>query len=132
MAKVDTLPYYLRPLMEGDTVRTPYCVVCGKSAPLNQHHVVKRSAGKLYRNGVELPKPTLTLCGSGNVSGCHGDAHAGRLHFRWVTASVPIGEVYSPHPVTTKGGHWEWIYTEPMKELKAQGLTEGWKPLFKI
>lgn len=25
MARVDTLPEYLRPLMEGVTVRTPYC-----------------------------------------------------------------------------------------------------------
>ena len=24
----------------------------------------------------------VTLCGSGNASGCHGMAHSGRLHFR--------------------------------------------------
>lgn len=40
MARIDTLPEYLRPLMDGVTVRTPYCAVCGRTYPLNQHHVV--------------------------------------------------------------------------------------------
>lgn len=91
MARVDTLPEYLRPLMEGVTVRTPYCAVCGRVQPLNQHHVVRRGAGKMYRDGREVEKPTVTLCGFGNnlhdADGreyCHGLAHANRLHFRWV------------------------------------------------
>lgn len=51
MARVDTLPEYLRPLMDGVTVRTPYCAVCGRTYPLNQHHVVRRGAGKMYMGG---------------------------------------------------------------------------------
>ena len=68
MARVDTLPEILRPLMMGVSVETPYCAICGRTWPVNRHHVVRRSAGKLYRGGVELPKPTVMLCGSGNAS----------------------------------------------------------------
>lgn len=96
MARVDTLPEYLRPLMEGVTVRTPYCAVCGRVQPLNQHHVVRRGAGKMHRGGREVEKPTVTLCGFGNnlhdADGreyCHGLAHANRLHFRWVKSEQP-------------------------------------------
>lgn len=132
MARVDTLPLYLRPLMDGATVRACRCVVCGASAPLNQHHVVRRSAGKLYRHGMEVPKPTLTLCGSGNASGCHGLAHAQMLHLRWVTSDEPIGTVQWQGSVTTKGGHWEYLRTaEPVKEFTAQQIADGWRPVRK-
>ena len=96
MARVDTLPQYLRPLMDGVTVRTPYCAVCGRTYPLNQHHVVRRGAGKMHRGGREVEKPTVTLCGFGNnlhdADGreyCQGLAHANRLHFRWVKSGQP-------------------------------------------
>ena len=72
MANVDTLPEILRPLMEGPSIETPRCAVCGASWPLNRHHIVRRGAGKLFRDGREVPKPTVMLCGSGNGSGCHG------------------------------------------------------------
>lgn len=124
MARVDTLPQHLRPLMEGVSVRAGRCVVCGAPAPLNQHHVVRRGAGKLYKGGVEVPKPTLTLCGSGNASGCHGKAHQQRLHFRWVKQSARFNAAAS-----YGSGHWEWLETEPMKELKAQAVESGWKPI---
>lgn len=92
MANVDTLPEILRPLMEGPSIETPRCAVCGAHWPLNRHHIVRRGAGKLFRDGREVPKPTVMLCGSGNASGCHGLAHANRLHFRWVGGD---------------DGHWE-------------------------
>lgn len=63
MARVDTLPEYLRPLMDGVTVRTPYCAVCGRTYPLNQHHVVRRGAGKtdeLWEN--EIAKKLVRKC----------------------------------------------------------------------
>lgn len=72
MANVDTLPEILRPLMEGPSIETPRCAVCGAPWPLNRHHIVRRGAGKLFRDGREVPKPTVMLCGSGNGSGCHG------------------------------------------------------------
>lgn len=125
MARVDTLPVYLRPLMEGPSVQARRCVVCGKAWPLNQHHVVRRSAGKLYKQGVELPKPTLTLCGNGNVSGCHGLAHQQRLFFRWVPEQV---EQHGYDMVRLPSGHWEYReFKEPTKALKAYGTKSGWK-----
>lgn len=121
---MDTLPAYLRPLMDGVSVRAGRCVVCGAPAH-DQHHVVRRGAGKMYRGGIEVPKPTLTLCGSGNASGCHGLAHAQRLHFRWVKKSCRFNDSAS-----YGSGHWEWLLTdEPMKELRAQGIEGGWKPI---
>lgn len=118
MARVDTLPEYLRPLMDGKTVRAPYCVVCGRSGPLNQHHVVRRGAGKLFRDGAEVEKPTLTLCGFGNNMSdadgreyCHGLAHANRLHFRW------------------RNDRWEYLRTDvPTRYYEALEM-DGWLPL---
>lgn len=133
MARVDTLPEYLRPLMDGVTVRTPYCAVCGRVYPLNQHHVVRRGAGKMYRGGMEVEKPTVTLCGFGNnlrdAEGreyCHGLAHANRLHFRWVKTEQPCGKYYRTH---ASGGHWEYLKTdEPVKYSEALKM-DGWVPL---
>lgn len=67
--------------MDAPSVETPVCAICGRPWPLNRHHMVPRSAGELYENGVRRPKPTIVLCGSGNASGCHGKAHSGLLHF---------------------------------------------------
>lgn len=133
MARVDTLPEYLRPLMDGVTVRTTYCAVCGRTYPLNQHHVVRRGAGKMYRCGVEVEKPTVTLCGFGNslhdADGreyCHGLAHANRLHFRWVKTERPSREWFGAH---VSGGHWEYLKTdEPVKYSEALEM-DGWVPL---
>lgn len=127
MAKVDTLPEYLKPMMAGVSIRKNHCVVCGKTYPLNQHHVVRRSAGKMYLHGKEVPKPTLTLCGSGNTSGCHGKAHAMQLHFRWVPQNALSSGLQSFG--TFGAGHWEYLETEPMKEFEAQQIEDGWKPL---
>lgn len=127
----DTLPLYLRPLMDGCTVRADHCVVCGRNAPLNQHHVVRRSAGNLYRNGAKRPKPTLTLCGMGNASGCHGLAHSSRLHFRWVprNPSKSDGVVLASDQATFDGGHWEFLLAdEPVKYQDALEM-EGWRRL---
>ena len=135
MAKVDTLPEILKPLMDGTKLRTPYCPICGRTAPLNQHHIVKRSAGKMYRGGVELPKPTITLCGVGNaIKGpdgetyCHGLAHANRLHFRWAREMTKHGNFgTADRVIATAGGHWEYlIVDEPCKYSEALEM-DGWK-----
>ena len=125
MARVTTLPEMLWPLMEGVTIRSDRCAVCGRS-PAQMHHVVRRSAGRLYRNGVEVPKPMLPLCGLGNASGCHGMAHQGRLHFRWVVADAGADGWYLTH---INGGHWEYLITdEPVKYQRALEM-EGWRAL---
>ena len=136
MAKVDTLPEILRPLMSGPSVDTPYCCVCGRAdLPLNRHHVVRRGAGRLYSNGVELPKPTLMLCGSGNTGGCHGLAHQNRLHFRFVKEDWKRGrtnpmDFRGGYDVSlARGGHWEWLLCdEPTKYSEALEM-DGWTPL---
>ena len=133
MARVDTLPEYLRPLMEGTSVTTPCCAVCGRTDPLNQHHIVRRGAGKMYRSGVEVKKPTITLCGFGNnlsdADGrpyCHGLAHANRLHFRWVKEDVLANKFTRVHAA---GGHWEFLKTdEPVKYWDALKM-DGWARL---
>ncbi len=121
-----TLPEMLVPLMDGATVKLPYCAVCGARGHLEQHHVVRRGAGKLFRGGREVPKPTVTLCGMGNTSGCHGLAHQNRLHFRW----VETGQEVDPYShATTAGGHWERaVFDEPVDYLTALGRGE-WLPL---
>lgn len=84
-----TLPEIYWPLMDAPTVRLPHCAVCGRSRPLEQHHIVWRSWGELVVDGRKAEKPTVTLCGFGNNLGdangieyCHGLAHHRRLHFR--------------------------------------------------
>ena len=84
-----TLDPLYRPLMRSPSVRLSHCAICGRPAPLNQHHMVFRSAGELYRGGRKVPKPTLTLCGLGNnlrdANGryyCHGLAHHRMLQDR--------------------------------------------------
>lgn len=128
MAGETTLDELLLPLMDGYSVETPWCAVCGAHGPLNRHHIVRRGAGELYRAGVKVPKPTITLCGMGNASGCHGLAHANRLHFRWVETR----QRYSRHhfdALTVAGGHWEYLLTdEPVKYQRALEM-DGWRPL---
>ena len=114
--RTGTLPRYLWPLMELQSTRADRCEVCGRVSPLNQHHIVFRSAGKLYEGGVELRKPTITLCGFGNhLKGpdgywCHGMAHHHRLHFR------------------NNHGTREYLITDrPMDEWSALQIEEGWR-----
>lgn len=83
MADVTTMEPTLWPLMDAPSIRQDHCVICGRRGHLEQHHIVRRGAGQLVRDGKVVPKPTVTLCGLGNTSGCHGLAHQNRLHFRY-------------------------------------------------
>lgn len=127
---VCTVPEYLKPLMGRPSIDRAdgRCVWCGAPAA-DRHHIVKRSQGKWVRNGVEVRKPTVRLCGCGNASGCHGKAHAGLLHFRWVQADC---DCRRPLQETAPGlpGHWEGIEVkEPCDTLTAWGKTRGWRRL---
>lgn len=90
MLDKSTLPEFYRPLMGCETIHADHCVICGRHNPLEQHHIVWRSWGRLYDSqGREVEKPTVTLCGFGNnladADGryyCHGLAHHRMLHFR--------------------------------------------------
>lgn len=97
-----TLPPILWPLMRIDQrtaeaiANADRCVICGRRYPLNRHHIVRRGAGVLYENGRKLPKPLVTLCGSGNTGGCHGKAHANMLHFRNDRGRLEFVELEEP------------------------------------
>ena len=125
MANVTTLDPIFWPLMQAPTVKLDRCAICGRIRPLNDHHIVWRSWGNLYRDGVLVKKPTVTLCGFGNnlrdadgVMYCHGKAHHRLIHFRWV-----------PHPEYANAGHLEYIeLDEPAKYQEALEM-DGWRPL---
>lgn len=113
-----------KPLMGKPNIDNAYgaCCWCGRPAT-DRHHIVKRSAGKLVIRGRELSKPTVRLCGMGNASGCHGKAHEGRLHFRWVE---PAKNRFTKVEFFGEG-HWEALETaEPMKYQEALEM-EGWR-----
>lgn len=120
MARVTTLPAILVPLMDAPSIRLDRCAVCGRYHPLNQHHMVRRGAGKLYRAGIEVKKPTITLCGFGNhlrdADGryyCHGLAHANMLHFRWVPEETVPGNFGNYGRMEGGvGGHLEYLLLE--------------------
>ena len=98
------------------------CQVCGRYyGTLNNHHLVKSSAGELYRDGKVAPKPLITLCGFGNnlqdADGryyCHGLAHHNMLHFK-----VEDGELYYN------------VFSEPIKYDEAL-KQPGWKKVQKF
>ena len=109
----DTIPHEYRELFLLDSLKLDYCPICGATWPLNQHHAVFRSAGECYdpRTGEPREKPTITLCGSGNASGCHGKAHHRMLHFK------------------NMFGDWWYLETEePTKYMDALKM-DGWKPV---
>ena len=121
---------YEKALMRGCSVSydPPRCAVCGRTYPVERHHVVKRSQG-----GTD--GPTVMLCGMGNnlkdADGrylCHGRAEHRMLHFRWHAREI------SESTWETKGGFygegwWEYLETKvPMKYENALKLG-GWKRL---
>ena len=137
MARVDTLPEILVPLMAAPSIRLERCAVCGRWQPLNQHHMVRRGAGTIWRRGIEVPKPTITLCGFGNnladADGrpyCHGLAHANRLHFRWVPSDA-VGGTFGRYSRQDggPGGHLEYLLLDEPTSYAAALEMDGWRPL---
>lgn len=119
MALETTLDPILQPMMDGPTIKSDRCVICGAIHPLEQHHPVRRGAGQFVRDGKVVPKPTLTLCGHGNIRGmggrpcCHGLAHHNMLHFRF----------------NLETDQWEYArFSEPIKYLEAL-KADNWYPL---
>lgn len=109
-ATKSTLPPMDWDLLDGPDVVGERCAVCGRPAT-DKHHPAHRDRHVYGADGKPAHNPVISLCGAGNVSGCHGKAHAGRLHFR------------------TIGGEWEYLETsEPMKRARALEL-DGWRPL---
>lgn len=89
-------------MLYAPSIDLPYCPFCGKPAQ-NRHHVIPRSHGG-------TKGATITVCGFGNASGCHGKLHSHLLHVRYTD-------------------RWEYLETEkPTKYQKALEM-EGWREL---
>lgn len=130
----DTLPEILRPLMSAPSITLGHCAICGRREPIEKHHIVRRGAGKLFIQGHELPKPTITLCGFGNnlrdANGrylCHGLAHANMLHFCWVPEVKKTQDSAGEHFYQT--GHLEYLRCEHPTKYEIALQMDGWKPL---
>ena len=104
------LPTEYWPLYDAEDMLPPFCAVCGRTWPLNRHHIVWRSWPRLYEDGRELRKPLVMLCGSGSTSGCHGKAHRRELHFR------------------VNDGALEYLETPGGMEYRDALEEEGWRP----
>lgn len=98
---------YQQELMDKPSLKRPSCVICGNPVG-SQHHIVPRSQGG-------TAGPTISVCGRGNESGCHGEFHNHRLHLRW----------------NEEAQWWECLCTiKPTKYEKAL-QQDGWRLLRK-
>lgn len=127
-----TLPAEMAILLRAPSITLDHCAICGRARPVNQHHIVRRGAGKVYRGGVEVPKPTITLCGSGNnltdADGrfyCHGLAHHQLLHFRWVDDAPTRPALAEEHPPCA--GHLEYLRTKRATDYHTALSMDGWR-----
>ena len=100
-------------LMGKPSVKTDFCAVCGRPAT-NLHHVIPKGMGCRSDKGI----PLIRLCGSG-VTGCHGLAHKGKLHFGWDDDKG--GWVY----YRTEAPMNDWQCWEQYRELYAP--LPGWR-----
>lgn len=73
----DVMPQDERELLGLPSYVSQYCLCCGDIAT-NQHHVIQKGMGGRCK-AIERLIPTVSLCGFGNASGCHGLAHSGGL-----------------------------------------------------
>lgn len=108
MASVTTLNPAYWPLMDVEPMKPGHCVVCGRTYPLNDHHIVWRSWGQMIGDdGKPRRKPTVQLCGVGSnlyglaadgtrVQWCHGKAHQRMLHFRNDRGCLEVIELDEP------------------------------------
>lgn len=132
-----TLARVYWPLMQGPSMVAGRCFICGRRSPLEQHHYVWRSWGKFYKGGVELRKPTITLCGFGNnerdANGrpyCHGLAHARKLHFRFI-GPTDYSDYSRRHSIKREtawgGGRLQYLITEEPTDYMDALDMEGWR-----
>lgn len=88
-------------LLGKPSIESRYCPFCGRIAT-NRHHILPKGMG-----GTKSARliPTVTVCGMGNASGCHGRLHDGSLRLDW-----------------DEDAHW-WRYCYP------NALDSAWKPV---
>ena len=93
-------------MMDAPSIDLPYCPFCGRRATQRHHIVFKSQGGK--------SGPTVTVCGMGNASGCHGDLHHHRLHMKY------------------EDGEWWYLRTEEITKYDDALLLPGWKKIDSI
>jgi hypothetical protein len=94
---------------DGDPEEPLLCSVCLRPAS-NMHHAIMKGAGGVSEV-VDRRIPRVALCGSGNLDGCHGDAHRRKLHFDW------------------RNGGWRYLRTDcPTRRDDALEM-DGWMRL---
>lgn len=89
-------------LMGKPSIESIWCPFCGKPST-NRHHIVYRSRGG--KDG-----PTITVCGFGNASGCHGKLHSHLLHLRYTD-------------------RWEYLETKEPTKYQTALEMDGWREL---
>lgn len=67
--------------LDKPSLKSDVCAVCGRKAA-NDHHVIVKGLGGVSKE-LEKRIPTISLCGMGNVTGCHGAAHKHRIEFEY-------------------------------------------------
>lgn len=90
-------------LMNAPDWESVLCPFCGKRFQ-SRHHVVYRSQGG--GSG-----PTITVCGTDNVSGCHGLIHQGYLHLDYTN------------------GRWVFLRSKEPCSSDTADSRDDWKPL---
>ena len=65
-------------LLGKPSIETEACPFCGRVA-MNRHHILPKGMGGTRRRDI----PTVTVCGMGNASGCHGRLHDHTLELDW-------------------------------------------------
>lgn len=140
MGGVTTVAEILQSMMGKPSILTAdgRCAICGRYPSglvgVERHHIVRRSAGRMFVEGRELKKPVVMVCGFGNnlrdSNGrmlCHGAAHHGHLHFRWHEVEQTKNE-YVRNPVPFLG-YWEYLMTKEPCEYQEALSRKGWKRL---
>ena len=87
-------------LLGKPSIETEFCPFCGRLAT-NRHHILPKGMGGTKRKDI----PTVTVCGMGNASGCHGRLHDHTLELDWDETT----------------GWWRYRYPRAM--------DAGWKPV---
>lgn len=117
-------------------MKLPYCPICGRAWPLEQHHPVRRGAGKLFDangpGGSQADHHAVRLrqqpAGRRRAPLLPRLAHEGRLHFRWSEVRG-LDTSLAHFPAPYEGGHWEYLLLdEGCDYLTALGM-DGWRRL---
>ena len=137
-ANASGMSYDKASLMGMPHILTDTCFICGRQTT-NKHHLTEKGLGNkfLTLHGHKLESALISVCGSGNASGCHGKFHAHKIKVRWKWDSLEAATKWwtgeyleagmKPHdPFLFELGHYEICRGgEPIREIRGgQPLPE--------